>query len=106
MFQERVLDLRRADTVAGGSDYVVRAADVPEIAVGILHAEIAGEQESAGIFLLRRFRILPVFEHGDGVRLPHADDAALATRQFPALFVDDTDVEARRGLAHRARADR
>src|SRR4051794_25885924 len=105
MFQERVLDLGWADTVAGRSDDVVLAADVPEIAVGILHAEIAGEQEFAGIFLLRRFGILPVFEHGDGVRLAHADDAAFATRQFAALFVDDTDVEARRGPAHRARPD-
>src|SRR3954452_751446 len=99
MFQERVLDLRRADTVAGGSDDVVLAADIPEIAVRILHAEITGEQESAGIFLLRRVGILPVFDHGDRVRLAHADDAALATRQFAALFVDDTNIEARRGLA-------
>ena len=106
MLHQRMLDLGRADAIAGGGDDVVLAADVPEIAVLILHAEIAGEQEFAGIFLRRRLRIAPVFEHGQGAWLAHADDAALAAWLLLALVVDDADVKTRRRLAHRAGADR
>src|SRR5262249_4042178 len=105
MLHQRVLDLRRPDAIAGGGDDVVLAADVPEIAVLILHAEIAGEEKLAGIFLPRRLRIAPVLDHGHRARLPHADDAALAARQLLALVVDDADVEARRRLAHGAGPD-
>ena len=106
MLHQRVLDLGGTDAIAGGGDDVVLAADVPEIAVLILHAEIAGQQKLAGIFLRGRFRIAPIFDHGAGTGLAHADDAALAARQFLALIVDDADVEAGRRPAHRARADR
>src|SRR5205807_904738 len=82
------------------------AADVPEIAVVILHAEIAGQEKLAGVFLGGRFRVLPIFDHGAGTRLAHADDAALSARQFLALVVDDAHVEAGRRLAHRAGTDR
>src|SRR4029077_1673665 len=94
------------DAITGAGDHVILAADVPEIAVIILAAEIAGEQEFAGKFFGRRFRIFPVFDHGDGIGLAHADDAALAPRQFPSLFVDDAHIEAGRRLAHRTRPDR
>src|SRR5207248_5189002 len=78
----------------------------PEIAVLILHAEVAGEQKLPGIFLRRGVRIAPVFEHRARTGLAHADDAALSPRLFLASVVDDADVETRRRLAHRARTDR
>src|SRR6185295_107118 len=86
-------------------DDVVFTADVPEIAVLILHAEIPGQQKFAGIFLGGCIPVLPVFDHGTGARLAHADDAALTLRQLLALVVDDADVKTRRRLAHRARPD-
>src|SRR5439155_25858026 len=101
-----MLDLRRADAIAGTGDDVVLAADVPEVAVRIVPAEIAGEQELSGIFLRGRFRIAPVLDHGARVRLAHADDAAFAPRHFLAALIDDADVESRRRAAHRSRPDR
>src|SRR6185437_3686675 len=50
MLEQRVLDLGGTDAVAGGGDDVVLAAHVPEIAVLILPAEIAGEEKLTGIF--------------------------------------------------------
>src|ERR1700716_2503369 len=100
-----MLDLRGPDAVAGGGDDVVLAADIPEITVAILHAEIAGEQELPGIFLRGRVRIFPVLDHGAGIGLAHADDAALADRLFHAVLVDDADVEARRRTSHRSRPE-
>src|SRR5581483_4936555 len=99
-------DLRRADAIAGRGDDVVLTAQVPEVTVLILPAEIAGQQKSAGVFLARRFRILPILDHGDGIGLADADDAALTPRQLVALFVNDAHVESRRRLAHRTWADR
>src|SRR5260221_12214823 len=101
-----MLDLRRPDAIAGAGDHVVLAADVPEIAVGSLPAEVAGEQELYGIFLCGRCRIAPVFDHGARVRLAHADDATFALGEFLAALIDDTDVEPRRRAAHRSRPDR
>src|SRR3954454_15224155 len=101
-----MLDLRWPDPVAGRGDHVMLAADVPEVAVAILHAEIAGQQELAGILLRGGFRIFPVLEHGARVRLAHADDAALAARQFFTAVIDDADLETRRGPPHRARSNR
>src|SRR6202158_5871975 len=101
-----MLDLRRPDAIAGTGDHVVLAADVPEVAVGILPAEIAGEQEFTGIFFRGRFRIAPVFDHGARVRLGHADNAAFAPRPFLTALIDDADVESRRRASHRSRTDR
>src|SRR5947209_16199432 len=98
VLHQRVLDLGRADAIAGGGDDVVLAADIPEIAVVILHAEIPGEQEFAGIFLRGRLRIAPVFEHGDRARLTHADDAALSSRLLLASVVNDANIKTRRRL--------
>src|SRR5262249_49580333 len=106
MLHQRVLDLRGADAIAGGRDHIVLAADIPEIAVLILHAEIAGQEEIADIFLPRRLRIAPVFDHRGRTWSPHADDAARAARLLLALLIDDAHIEARRRLAHRAGADR
>src|SRR4051812_27499930 len=105
MLHQRMFDLGRADPVAGGGDDVVLAADIPEIAILVLNAEIAGEQKFAGIFLRRRIRVAPVLKHRARARLPHADDAALPPRLLLALVVDDADVETRRRLAHRAGTD-
>src|SRR5258705_3614396 len=101
-----MLDLRRPDAIAGAGDDIVLAADVPEITVGILPAEIAGEQELSGVFLRGRFRIAPVFDHGARVRLEHADDAAFALGEFLAALIDDANVEPRRRASHRSRPDR
>src|SRR6478752_7465835 len=45
MLHQRMLDFGGADAIAGGGNDVVLAADVPEITVLILHAEIPGQQE-------------------------------------------------------------
>src|SRR5882757_8129073 len=101
-----MLDLRRPDAITGTGDHVVLAADIPEIAVAILDAEVAGEQELSGIFFCGRFRVAPVFDHGARVRLAHANDAAFALGEFLAALVDDANVEARRRASHRSRTDR
>src|SRR5664279_2915962 len=101
-----MLDFGGTDAIAGGSDDVVLAADIPEITVAILHAEIAGQQKFAGNFLRGRFRIFPVLDHGARVGLAHTDDAAFTDRLFRALLVDNADVETRRRLTHRTRPDR
>src|SRR5262245_15473899 len=106
MLHQRILDLRRAHAIAGRRDHVVLAADIPEIAVVILHAEIAGQQEVADIFLPRRLRVAPIFDHRARTGLAHADDASRAARLLLALLIDDANIEARRRLAHRTRADR
>src|SRR6266481_448967 len=101
-----MLDLRRPDAIAGAGDHIILAADVPEITVGILFAEITGEQELSGVFFRGRFRIAPILNHGARVRLAYADDAALPARHFLALLVDDANVKAWRGPPHRSRTDR
>src|SRR3954467_8560852 len=101
-----MFDLGGADAIAGRRDDIVLAADVPEIAVLVLHAEIAGEQKFAGIFFRGGFGVAPVFDHGAWAWLAHADDSALSARQFLALIVDDAHVETGRRLAHRAGPDR
>src|ERR1700686_3108298 len=101
-----MLDLGGSDAVAGRRDHVVLATDVPEIAVLILHAEIAGQQKFSSVFFHRGFRIFPVLDHGARTRLAHADDAAASRRQLLAALVDDTDAESRRSLAHRAGPNR
>src|SRR3984885_15664749 len=106
MFEQAVLDLGRADAIAGRGDDVVLAAQVPEVAVLILPSEIPGQEKTAGEFLFRRVRIFPVFDHGDGIGLANTDDAALSPRQLLSLVVDDAHVETRRRLAHRTRTDR
>src|ERR1700722_3546163 len=103
MLEQAILDLGRADAIAGRGDDVVLAAQVPEVAVLILPSEIAGQKKSAGEFLFRRVRIFPVFDHGDGIGLTNADDAALSPRQLVSLIVDDAHVETRRRLSHRTR---
>ena len=53
-------------------------------------AAIAANQleELARIFFRGRFAVAPVFDHGAGTGLAHADDAALSPRQFLAAIVD------------------
>src|ERR1700737_3934790 len=65
-----MLDLGGSDAVAGRRDHVVLAADVPEIAVLILHAEIAGQQKFCSVFFHRGFRIFPVLDHGARTGVP------------------------------------
>src|ERR1700733_12823217 len=105
MLEQAILDLGRTDAIAGGGDDIVLAAQVPEVAILVLPPEIAGQQKLAGEFLLRGVRIFPVFDHGDGIGLANADDAALSPREFMSLVVDDAHVKTRRRLAHRTRTD-
>src|ERR1700674_59708 len=100
-----MLDLRRPDAIARTGDHVVLAADVPEVAVGILPAEIAGEQEFTGIFFRRRFRNAPVLAHGARARVAHADHAAFAPRHLLAALIEDADVASRRRPSQRSRTD-
>ena len=48
VFHQRALDLERADQVARAFDHVVDPADEPEVAVGILFREVAGQVPAVG----------------------------------------------------------
>ena len=106
MLHQGMLDLRRTDAIARAGDDIVLAADVPEVTVVILHAEIAGEQEAVRIFLRSGLRVLPVFDHGHRIGHAHADDAARVPRLLLALLIDNAHIESGRRFAHRARLDR
>src|SRR5574339_321451 len=93
VLDEAALDLRGPDAVARTLDDVVRAPLVPEVAVLIHLALVAGEAPVADELVLRRLRVLPVLEeeHGIGFAVAAAVDrdlAQLAARPLVALLVD------------------
>src|SRR3989304_4582447 len=72
----------------GGSpaarDHVVLPADEPEVAVGVLPAEVAGQRPVADELLARRRLVVPVAQEHDGVRAPDGDLADLSRGQRAA----------------------
>src|SRR6185436_5753540 len=94
MLHQAGLDLGRADAVARALDDVVGAALVPEIAVVVALALVAGAGPVADELVARGLRILPVLEEEHGIALVakvamHRDLAQLAARQLLAFAVDD-----------------
>ena len=96
------LDLRRADTVAGTDDQVVRAPAKANVALFVAQREVT---RSVATVLGERRRgrvgVLPVPVEDDRVREVQNDLAGLANGQLFAVLVDDPTLVARVGSAHR-----
>src|SRR6185436_11768586 len=107
MLHQAGLDLRGSDAVARALDDVVGATLVPEIAVVVALALVAGAGPVADKLVARGLRVLPVLEEEHRVALVaeaavHRDLAQLAARQLLALAVDDGDPVPGIGPADRA----
>src|SRR6185369_8252421 len=83
VLHEAGFDFRRADAVAGGLDHVVRASLVPEVAVVVHAALVAGTAPFADELLARSVRILPVLEEEHWiVVLLYRNFAQFSSRHF------------------------
>ena len=99
------LDLEGADAVAGGDDDVVGAPGVPDVAVLVLHGGVLGVKPLAAEGLLGGLGVAPVAERIVGIRArAQADLAALALGHGALVLVEELDVPARHGPAHRTLA--
>ncbi len=104
--EQRILDLARADTVAGTADDIVLAPDEPEKSVRVAIAHVAGAKPVRGDLLPGRLVVVPVAEKHDRVVAPGGQLALLVVRHHPAVGIDHVDPVTRVGLAHRARLRR
>ena len=101
---QRVLDLRRTDSVPGALDEVVVAALVAEVAVLAAHCEISGEEPAAEPHALRHPGVAPVAEEQARIVLaPRRDFPHGPVRLFVAGVVDDRGAPAGVADSHRAR---
>src|SRR5258708_12799258 len=93
MLHQAALDLGGTNARAGALADIVRAPLVPEIAVGVGLALVAGAAPVADELVARGLRVLPVLEEEHRIILPvHGDLAQLAGRQLLALVVDHRDA--------------
>ncbi len=106
MTEQAILDLGRTDPVARRGDYVVGAAQIPEIPVLVLATGVAGEQPVAGELLRRRARITPVAEEHDRIGPPDRDVPGFARGKRPPAIIDDRDLVSRDRATHRSRPHR
>ena len=103
--QQAILDLARADAVAGRGDDVVVAADEAEVAVLVLRALVAGQQPVAG----ELGRASPPGCSSSRGTSPGRAGGPRSCRRSPggsgrAGVVEDRDLVARHRPAHRSRA--
>ena len=101
MGEQRRLDLRAGDVVAGRDDHVVGARLVPEIAVLIHEVGVAGEVPAV-------LDVLPLALVGEVAatgRPAHRKPPDGARRQVAPLRIDDLRLVARHRLARRAGPD-
>ena len=82
--QQRVLDFRAADVVAGGDDHVVGAGLVEEVAVLVLHEGVAGVVPAV-LHVVGLARVVQVLAAGGA---DHGQLADRAARHFVAVVVD------------------
>ena len=106
MGDQAILDLGRADTIAGRTDHVVVAAQEMQPAVRVLAAPVAGQQPAplgpGDEFLFRRLRIVPIAQKHHRIGGLHGDGAFGFRRQQGAGHgIDDLDPVAGHGAAHR-----
>ena len=101
MLLQDAFDLLGIDIYAAGYDHVVRSVVQEEVAVGIEVADIADREEVTQARLLGLLFCLVVLEGTPGHL--HIDRAALARRQFFAVFVHDDHFGVRPGPTYRAR---
>ena len=83
--EQRRLDLRPGDVVAGRDDHVVGARLVPEVAVGIHQVGVAGDVPA----VLHVFLLALVGEIAAAGRPAHREAADGAGRHHAAVVVDD-----------------
>ena len=113
MLDEAVLDLGRADAVAGGLEHVVGAALVPEVAVVVARGDVAGAAPVAGVLAARAFGIAEVLEEEHRVGRAVGRDAGgprPRRARRAASSLPSSSITAMRwpgiGAAHRARLRR
>ena len=103
MLEAGALHLEGADAVPGGDDHVVGPSDVPVVTVLILYGRVLGVEPLAAERLDACVLVAPVAERIVRVRArAQADLASLPLRDGPLVLVEDLDVPAGEGLAHRA----
>ncbi|OBQ31652.1 MAG: hypothetical protein AN485_23500, partial [Anabaena sp. MDT14b] len=108
MLDQAVLDLARADAVAGGLEHVVAAALVPEVAVLVANGHVACAAPVAGVFGLRGLVVVPVAQKENRVRLAvhieavHRHFAGRAGRAQLSRIVDDRHLVPWIPFAHAA----
>ncbi len=112
VLDQAVLDLRRPDAISGDLEHVVRAALIPEIAVGVDGRDVSGAAPVARVFSARAFGVVEVFEEKHRVRRAVGRDAVnrhfarFALRHGVAVVVDHRDAMPGIGPAHRSRLRR
>ncbi len=109
MLHQRALDFERADQMARGFNHIVGAADEPEVTVGILLGEIAGQIPTAGEAFAVAFFLVQI---GAKHRWPTRSQRQLADLVGFHLYdravfalLDNRRFDARQRLAHRAGAN-
>src|SRR4051794_12278837 len=101
MRAEAVLDLARADPVAGRVDDVVLARLEPDVAVLVHRAEVAAEQPVVEELLLRGSRVVEVLEHRERVMAVDRDLTALPSDRL-SVVIENRDDAAGQGASERA----
>ena len=98
--EEGVLDLGRVGVEAADDEHVLDPPDDPEASAVIDDTEVAGPQPPVGGERVGgRLRIVEIARHHRGA--PQHDLAGLAGGDVVALVVDDAELEAGPGPAHR-----
>ena len=106
MLETDGLDLEGSDPVPRRDDHVVRATDVPEVAVLVLHRGILGVKPLAVEGLAPCLLVSPVAERIVRIRArPQTDLAARAALDGLLVVVEELNVPARHRQAHRSFAD-
>src|SRR5277367_5321363 len=100
MADERVLDLRRGESVTGDVHHVVDATEQPDITVAVALGAVAGEvlaRESTPVGLLETLGVAVDAAGHAGPRRGDDEVPALAVTDRLALVVDDVGADAREG---------
>src|SRR5690242_12072438 len=95
VLQQRRLDFRAGDVVAGGDDHVVGARLVEEVAVLVAQIGVAGEVPAV-LYIVFLPLVRQVAAAGRALDREAADRARLAG---PAFLVEDRRLVARNGVA-------
>jgi hypothetical protein len=92
MGDQTIFDGSGSDAIAGAGDDVVVAADELNVAAGMAHAGVAGEQPVADILFARSRLVVPITEEHDGVGPAYRNVADATVRQHVAFIIDDATV--------------
>src|SRR5258708_20691654 len=106
-FDERALDLERANAVARALDHVIAPAYEPETALRIAFGAVAGQipiAPESGSVLFRVAPILAEKSQWTPRGYPHRDLSLFAVPDFAKVVIEYSDGKTWGGFAHRARA--